>query len=168
VIADASGGVDQFTWASSFHDRYIRQVYDPSLPTPTTWRYVFQIYADNPSGADLSNDCWHALLYNFSTGAWDQLYSSCGVTKLASSVGADGWTMWESLGLMNACPSLLPITETYTFVRVNGQYVDPTRVHYPARKGNCWNSGYYRMESGLTPPDEWGQLYGFHWISRTP
>lgn len=131
-----------------------------------SWYNRYQLYTQVYSPSDR---CWVGLLYNYAQGAWEtKTPTICGT---ASHNMTEGWSMWESYGLMDdpgntICPNIPGIGIRGGFIYNPGSdawgSVGASNVT-PIQTGQCWQNGSYKW---LETVASGGSL--FYWDAGTP
>lgn len=136
---------------NNFRSKYVR-TYSPSDPNlAEAAGEVFYAQVGSDTGTPTSS-CWMVLIYNFSTGLWEQISPStgwrCGTGKAPDYGVSTGWTMWESEDLFPSCPSIRDIRAADIMVLVNNMWRFRQSGDYTTHftGSPCW-SGTYSFHS---------------------
>jgi hypothetical protein len=191
--APPGAGVGVFNWCqanpdwavlnginnSNFRNNFTRTYVDPIYGT-TRRRYFIMVFAANASGADRSSDTWHALIYNWSLGAW--MYLTAPVTGVPgvspTELGNKGWLMHETRNLAGifdgrstgVCYALRSTAASeVAFLGSDGTWMTPDAfapgvIDFSENVNSlgtpvCWENG---KPWSLTGVSSWG------WIAGTP
>lgn len=158
-------GQSSTTHGHGFWDHCVKKGWFTFEYMDATWRgkYVRSLDGEDRyyTQVDKSGSCWRGLLYNFTTGQWEEKVSPavCG-----SSTNTSGWTMWESHGLMDAaqvCPSFPAIRASSVQIATSTGWVSlgtgNSSVLGPY--GMCWTNGTYTFHVHAANSD---------WHAHTP
>jgi len=145
-----------------FRNKYIRSYTDEFGRTREV--YLVSIFADNPTAPNFTYDTWHALLYNFYLGVWEEAFASQGDAHQLRDAGLNGlglgWSMWESFNIWpTGCPGFVSVTAGNLQVRDGLTWRIPDETI-----ASPFTSGYFPM-CGYTHI----YPYGFQsWWALTP
>jgi hypothetical protein len=102
---DSTGGGWQsqiLMTTTTFQNKYVRTMSGKSVMT---------ISIETVAGPQ-NPRCWYLDVYNYSTGTWEQFYTSCGSTLMFATPTDQGWVMWETYNLVDGstCPSIQSVS----------------------------------------------------------
>lgn len=111
-----------------------------------------------PNTGSTPGQCWYFLIYNFNLGGYQQLYYSCGTSRLNDWYPSAGWQMWEEWGFLGSstCPSVASTGAASV------SFADPTSsswtavTNFPSDHSSlntghyCWNGGPYTWTSPVS------------------